>query len=46
VAVEITPLAGAEGTEFENSVRLLVESELAGLPAFVERLIRGELPVC
>jgi len=32
------------GTEF--NIRAIVESELANVHAFVERLIRGEVPVC
>lgn len=46
VSVEIAPRAGVSVQELEPAVRDVVESELAAIDAFTERLIRGEFPVC
>ncbi len=46
VAVEIVPAQGAAASDFEAAAKDLIAAELASLPALVERLIRGALPVC
>lgn len=46
VAVELVPAPGAALPELESRVSQVVEDELNWLPRFVERLCRGELPVC
>jgi S-adenosylmethionine synthetase len=46
VAVEVVPAPGVHVTDLEQGVRDVIAGELARLPAFVDRLIRGELPVC
>jgi len=46
IAVEPLSARGAPDIEMESKIQAIVEDELMKLPAFVERLIRGELPVC
>ncbi len=46
VAVEIVPKSDACIADVETGVQGVIASELSDLPAFVERLTRGELPVC
>jgi S-adenosylmethionine synthetase len=46
LAVELVPAQDASLAELERHVRDVVEARLLDLPALVERLIRGELPVC
>ena len=46
VAVEIITNATAAGNDFEAAVNNIIAAELAEMPALVDRLTRGELPVC
>lgn len=46
VAVEILPKPDATSADVETGVQEVIASELRNLPVFVERLTRGELPVC
>lgn len=46
VAVELVAAPRTDTREFEPVVRDIVARELSELPAFVQRLICGELPVC
>ena len=46
VAVEIIPAGGVDSADLDAAIRRVIAEELEGLPAFVERLVRGELPVC
>jgi S-adenosylmethionine synthetase len=46
IAVELTPAPDAHTAELESEVQAVIAAELATLPNFVERLSRGELPVC
>jgi S-adenosylmethionine synthetase len=46
VAVELVAAPRTDTREFEPLVRDIVARELSELPAFVQRLICGELPVC
>lgn len=46
VAVEIIPKQDATAADVEAGVQEVIAYELRNLPAFVERLTRGELPVC
>jgi S-adenosylmethionine synthetase len=46
VAVEFVPQADTRAADVESAVREVIAAELGSLPAFVERLSRGELPVC
>jgi S-adenosylmethionine synthetase len=46
VAVELVPLEDVCAADLETEVRTIIDAELSGMPAFVDRLIRGELPVC
>ncbi|HXY36088.1 MAG TPA: methionine adenosyltransferase [Planctomycetaceae bacterium] len=46
IAIEPLVAGGAIDAGSESKIRTIVENELTCLPAFVERLIRGELPVC
>jgi S-adenosylmethionine synthetase len=46
VAVEVIPASGAKAADLDVAIRTVIADELQGLPAFVERLVRGELPVC
>ena len=46
VAVEILPKPDACAADVETGVQQVITTELSNLPAFVERLTRGELPVC
>lgn len=46
VAVEIVPGTEASDAELDGPIRNVIAAELAALPTLVERLIRGELPVC
>lgn len=46
VAVEILPKPDATPSDIEAGVEQVIHSQLSKLPAFVERLTRGELPVC
>jgi hypothetical protein len=32
--------------DLQLAIQNIVSAELRGLPAFVDRLVRGELPVC
>lgn len=45
VAVEIVPTEGSGTADTESAVRDVIDEELGQLPAFIDRLIRGELPV-
>lgn len=46
VAVEIVPRSEACIADVETGVQGVIAEELGNLPTFVERLTRGELPVC
>ena len=46
VAVEIVPVADASAAELEAAIGQVIVDELANLPAFIERLVCGELPIC
>ena len=46
VAVEVVPSGGAAVDDFQAAVSQIVAAELAALPSFIERLVRGELTVC
>jgi S-adenosylmethionine synthetase len=46
VAVELHLACDADENQVERTVQEAISAELAALPAFVERLTRGELPVC
>jgi S-adenosylmethionine synthetase len=46
VAVELVPEEDVCAADLETEVRTIIDAELRGMPAFVDRLIRGELPVC
>lgn len=46
VAVELVPKSDSDAVELEPAVQAVIAAELQGLPAFVGRLVRGELPVC
>lgn len=46
VAVEVVPAYDVDGADLETGIRDLVDGELRGMPHFVDRLVRGELPVC
>jgi S-adenosylmethionine synthetase len=46
VAVELVPKPDSCATDVEPAVQEVIATELQCLPAFVERLVRGELPVC
>jgi S-adenosylmethionine synthetase len=46
VAVELIPVAGARVVDLEPAIRDAVQVQFEGLPAFIDRLTRGELPVC
>lgn len=45
-SAELSLAEGVALTEIEDRVRSIVARELAGTGAFVERLVRGEIPVC
>jgi len=45
VAVEIVPSVGACPDDLESGVRAVIDEELGRLPAFIDRLVRGKLPV-
>jgi S-adenosylmethionine synthetase len=46
VAVELVPEEDVCAADIETEVRTIIDTELHGMPAFVDRLVRGELPVC
>jgi S-adenosylmethionine synthetase len=46
VAVELVPEEGTGAADLHRAVEDVIADELGNLPAFVERLTRGELPVC
>jgi S-adenosylmethionine synthetase len=46
VAVQVVPKPDVVKTDLESAIQNVVSAELGGLPAFVERLVRGDLPVC
>jgi S-adenosylmethionine synthetase len=46
VAVEMIAESEASARDFGPTVTEIVQSELDGVPRFLERLVRGELPVC
>ena len=46
VAVELVPKADADAADLDSAVRSVIQAELRGLRALVDRLTRGELPVC
>lgn len=46
VAVALVPAAGNSLQELQQPVSEVIEAELLGVRGFVERLCRGELPVC
>ncbi len=46
VAVELVAEDDLCAADLETVVRTIIDTELRGMPAFVDRLIRGELPVC
>ncbi len=46
VAVEIIPSSGASAADLDVAIRGVIADELRNLPALIERLVRGELPVC
>jgi S-adenosylmethionine synthetase len=46
VAVEFVPKSDAGAVDLEPAIQEVIAAQLRGMPAFVERLVRGELPVC
>lgn len=46
VAVEVVPVGDLCAAELEPAIQEVIEAELRELPALVQRMIRGELPVC
>jgi S-adenosylmethionine synthetase len=46
VAVELLPKPETCAADLEPAVREVIDAELCSLPAFVDRLTRGELPIC
>jgi S-adenosylmethionine synthetase len=46
VAVALVPSADVSPQELESPVSQVIDEQLHELPGFVERLCRGELPVC
>lgn len=46
VAVEFCAAPDASASDLDAAVREVIAAELSNLPEFVERLIRGELPIC
>jgi S-adenosylmethionine synthetase len=46
VAVELVPKPDACAADLESSVQEVIQRELSNLSTFVNRLTRGELPVC
>lgn len=46
IAVSLVPAAGCELGELRQPVSQVIGNELQGMSSFVERLCRGELPVC
>jgi S-adenosylmethionine synthetase len=46
VGVELVPKPDSCAADLEPAVQAVIAAELQGLPAFIERLVRGELPVC
>jgi S-adenosylmethionine synthetase len=46
VAVQVVPKPDVSKADLEAAIQNIVSAELRGMSAFVERLVRGELPVC
>jgi S-adenosylmethionine synthetase len=46
VAIELVPELEVRAADLEPAVQEVIATEFDNLPAFVERLSRGELPVC
>ncbi len=46
VFVRVVPEDGADNTQLARALTGAVEASLAGVPGFIERLSRGEFPVC
>jgi S-adenosylmethionine synthetase len=46
VAVEFFARPGLREADMEPAIQQVISAELSGLPAFIERLTRGELAVC
>jgi S-adenosylmethionine synthetase len=46
IAVELVPPPDTSAADLESAVHEVIAAELGDLPAFVERLSRGEMPVC
>lgn len=46
IAVALSPSDGNSVAELQSPVTQIIQTELHALPSFIERLCRGELPVC
>jgi S-adenosylmethionine synthetase len=46
IAVELLPQPGLHVADLNSAVEQVITSQLLNLPEFVDRLTRGELPVC
>jgi S-adenosylmethionine synthetase len=46
VAIEVVPKPNVALTDLQSAIHHIIGEQLAAIPQFVERLVRGEIPVC